>query len=398
MAGLLSGVKVIDLGQGISAPYCAKVLANMGASVIKVEPPNGDEARRMGPFPGNEPHPEKSGLFLALNANKYGVTLDISTSDGAEKFLELLKNSDIVIENFSEGYLEKQNLGYDDLLKSNPGIIVTSITPFGSWGPYRSYKATDLTQYHFSGNAHGLLGPVEDPENDPPIRAGGHQAETVAGLSAAAATLIALFKKRMTGEGSHVEVSGYEAMVTQLISGLANSAYGRLGPTRDLSKVKEAAIGGMVGAIGGVLQCNDGFVAISPREEEQWKRWLGVMGNPDWGQEERFLTRDGRQANSQALWELLNEWSQKYSKQDIARWGQDKRIPCFPVNTVEDLLEDEHLKQRQFFVEIDHPVAGKFKYPGVPYSFSNSPLPLAERPAPMLGEHNSLIPDDTEKP
>jgi crotonobetainyl-CoA:carnitine CoA-transferase CaiB-like acyl-CoA transferase len=202
----------------------------------------------------------------------------------------------------------------------------------------------------------------------------------------------------MTGEGSHVEVSSYEALVTQLISGLANSAYGRPGPTRDLSKVKEAAIGGMVGAIGGVLQCNDGYVAISPREEEQWLRWLEVMGNPEWGEEERFVTREGRQANAPALWELLNEWSRQFSKQDIARWGQEKRIPCFPVNTVDDLLKDPHLAFRKFFVEIDHPVAGKYRYPGVPYSFSNTPLPLGARPAPLLGEHNELILGKQERP
>ncbi|MCI0437958.1 MAG: CoA transferase [Chloroflexi bacterium] len=391
MTGLLAGIRVLDLGQGVSAPYCAKTLANMGAEVIKIEPPEGDEARRMGPFPGEKPHLEKSGLFLALNANKYGVTLDITSSEGARKLRGLAKSADIIIENLPVGRLDELGLGYEAIRNLNPSIIFTSITPFGSWGPYRDYKATDLTLYHISGNAHGLLGPVEDPENDPPIRAGGHQAEQVAGLSAATATLIALFKKRMTGEGCHVEVSAYEAMVTQLISGLANSAYGRPGPTRNLNQVKEAAIGGMVGAIGGVLPCNDGYVAISPREEDQWQRWLEVMGNPDWGKDERFITREARQAHSRELWPLLTEWSSQYSKQDIARWGQDKRIPCFPVNTVEDLLDDKHLEYRQFFVEIDHPAAGRFKYPGVPYRFSNTPLPLAERPAPLLGEHNDLI-------
>ncbi len=397
MTGLLSGVRVLDIGGRISAPYCSKTLANMGAEVIKVEPPNGDEARRMGPFPGEAPHPDKSGLFLALNANKYGVTLDITTSDGSEKLRRLAKATDIIVENLPLGYLDQLDLGYEALREINPGIIVTSITPFGNWGPNKTWKATDLTLFQMSGHAHGLLGPVDDPDNDAPIRAGGHQSEFVAGLAATTATLMALYRKRMTGHGSHVELSSYEAMVTQLISGLANAAFGRPGPVRHTQKVKEATIGGMVGAVGGVLPCNDGYVAISPREDAQWQRWLEVMGNPDWGTEERFATREARQSNSPQLWELLSDWSRRYSKHEIARWGQEKRIPCFPVNTVSDLLEDEHLACRHFFVELDHPVAGAFKYPGVAYRFFNTPLSLAARPAPLLGEHNSQILDGLEQ-
>jgi crotonobetainyl-CoA:carnitine CoA-transferase CaiB-like acyl-CoA transferase len=387
----MSGVRVLDVGRRISAPYCAKTLANMGADVIKIEPPEGDEARGMGPFPSEGPHAEKSGMFLALNVNKRGVTLDLDSKEGASAFRSLVKTADIVIENLPLGHLDSLGLGYDALKDINPGIIVTSITPFGNRGLNRTWKATDLTLFHMSGNAAGLFGPVEDPDTDPPIRAGGHQSEFVAGMAAATATQMALFQKRMTGKGSHVDVSEYEAMVTQTISGLANSAYGRPGPTRNLNEVREASIGGMVGAIGGVLPTNDGYVAISPREDAQWARWLEVMGDPEWADDERFVTREGRQSNTTELWEFLSEWSRQHSKHDIARWGQDKRIPCFAVNTISDLLENEHLSVREFFVEMDHPVAGTLKYPGVPYRFSNSPLPLDARPAPLLGEHNQEI-------
>ncbi len=155
--------------------------------------------------------------------------------------------------------------------------------------------------------------------------------------------------------------------------------------------MEEAAIGGMVGAIGGILPCNDGYVAISPREDAQWERWLGVMSNPTWASDDRYSTRESRQKNSPSLWKLLSEWSSDYSKHEIARLGQEQRIPCFPVNTVLDLLEDEHLAHRGFFVEIEHPVAGALKYPGTAYKFSNSHLPLLPRPAPLLGEHNRMI-------
>ena len=389
--GLLPGVRVLDIGQGISAPYCTKILAHMGAEVIKVEPPEGDVARGMGPFPGDSPHPEKSGLFLALNTNKYGITLDLTSPDGAETLRELVTSADIVVENPPPDSLEANGLGYETLRGINPGLIFTSVTPFGNRGPYADFKATDLVLYHMSGHAHGLLGAVENPDSDPPIRAGGHQAEFVGGMAATTATLMALYRKRMTGTGCRIDISSFEAMVNQLISGLANCAYGRPAPPRDLSKVEEAAIGGMVSAIGGILPCNDGYVAISPREDAQWERWLGVMGNPPWASDDRFSTREARQENSPSLWKLLSEWSSNYSKHEIARLGQEQRIPCFPVNTVLDLLDDEHLAHRQFFVEIDHPAAGVLKYPGAAYKFSNSQLPLAARPAPLLGEHNHLI-------
>ena len=391
--GLLPGVRVLDVGQGISGPYCAKILAQMGAEVIKVEPPEGDSARRTGPFPGDSPHPEKSGLFLATNANKQGITLDLSSSDGAAAFRKLAAGADIVIENPPPDALEGHGLGYESLKNANPGLVFTSITPFGNRGPYKDFKATDLVLYHMSGHAHGMLGAVKDPDSDPPIRAGGHQAELVSGMAAATATLMALYRKRMTGQGSRIDISSFEAMVTQLISGLANSAYGRPAPPRDLAKVEEAAIGGMVGAIGGILLCNDGYVAISPREDAQWERWLQVMGGPLWATDERYATRDARQRNSPSLWKLLSDWSINHSKHEIARMGQEQRVPCFPVNTVQDLLSDEHLAHRGFFVEMEHPVAGVLRYPGAAYRFSNSQLPLTERPAPLLGEHNREILD-----
>ncbi|WP_089940420.1 CaiB/BaiF CoA transferase family protein, partial [Candidatus Entotheonella palauensis] len=379
----------------IAGPYCGKILAHMGAEVIKVEPPDGDEARHLGPFPNHIPHPEKSGLFLWLNANKYGVTLDTALPHDRRRLATLIRTADILIESDAQGSLHTwQPEGISSrqsLRQRHPGLILTSVTPFGSWGPYADYKATDLVLFHMSGNAHGLLGPVEEPDRDPPIRAGGHQAELVAGMAAATATLSALYRKRMTDLGCHVELSAFEAMANQLISGLANCAYGQPAPPRAQHEVKEAAIGGMVTAIGGVLPCRDGYVAISPREDAQWARWLDVMGQPAWADDVRFRTREARQQHTTELWELLSQWSRQYSKHDIAQWGQDQRIPCFPANTVEDLLSDEHLAARQFFVNLDHPVAGSLKYPGVPYTFSNTPLPLNARPAPLLGQHNDVL-------
>ena len=210
--GLLASIQVLEVAQRISGPYCGKILAHLGASVLKVEPPEGDAARRLGPFPDHRPHPEKSGLFLWLNVNKYGVTLDLTAAAGRRQLQNLARTADIIIANDAEGQLDEWQLGYEVLRTMNPGLVFTSITPFGNWGPYAGFKASDLVLFHMSGNAHGLLGPVQEPDTDAPIRAGGYQAELVVGMAAATATLAALYRKRLTGVGCHVHISAFEAI------------------------------------------------------------------------------------------------------------------------------------------------------------------------------------------
>ena len=389
--GLLGGIRVLDLGEGVSAPYAARTLAGLGADVVKVEPPSGDYARLVGPFPDDTPHPEKSALYLAMNSGKRGVILDLDLDSDRSRLLKLAADAHIVIDNHEMGWLDERGIGYEALAEVRSDVILTQITPFGNWGPYSGYEAGDLSLFHMSANAHGMLGPVADPDSEPPIRAGGHQADQVAGISATTATLAALFRLRTTGQGCHLMVSSFEAMATQSIAGLSNIAFGRESPTRQAAEIREASIGGQVAAIGGVLPCNDGYVAISPREDAQWARWLDLMGNPDWSDDPKFNTRSARQQNSLELWELLAAWTGQRSRFDIARDGQQRRIPCFPVNTVSDLLADPHLKERRFFVSIDHPVAGTFQYPSVPYRLSKTPLTIGSRPAPTLGQHNAEV-------
>lgn len=382
---LLTGLNVLELGEGVSAAYCAKLLGQLGARVAKVEPPHGDSARRVGPFPGDRPHPERGALFLALNVNKYGVTADLATDEGRRAVRALASESDVVVENLGMGALDALGLGYDGLAATNPGLVYASITPYGPWSSRDGLPATDLTLFHESGHAHALLGAVDDPDRVPPVRAGGWQSHLAAGLAAALAVLTAIYDRQITGWGRRIDVSEYEALATQLIASFAGHAYGQPAASRDRSAA------GTVGAIGGVLPCNDGYVAISPREEAQWRQWLEMMGSPDWGEDERFATREAREANTAALWELLGEWTSRFSKYDVARWGQERRIPCFPVNTAEDLFTDAHLGERKFFRELEHPVAGTLRYPGTAYRLSNSANVANRRPAPTLGQHNSLL-------
>ena len=389
--GLLTGVRVLDLGEGVSAPSAARTLAGLGADVIKVEPPSGDFARRRGAFPDGVPHPEKSALFLAMNAGKRGVTVDFDSEDGRERLLDLAASADVVLDNHPLGWLERIGAGYDALAARRESAILARVTPFGDWGPYADYAAGDLSLFHLSANAHGMLGPVADPNAEPPIRAGGSQAEQVAGMATATATLAALFRLRMSGRGCNIVLSAFEAVATQAIAGLANIAFGGDAPTRQAADVKEASIGGQLAAIGGVLPCADGYVAISPREDAQWARWLDMMGSPAWATDPRYDTRAARQRNADSLWALLAEWTRPRSKYEIAREGQRRRVPCFPVNTVSDLLSDAHLAARDFFISINHPVAGTFAHPGAAYKLSKTRLPLGARPAPTLGQHNDEV-------
>ena len=389
--GLLTGVRVLDLGEGVSAPSAARTLAWLGADVIKVEPPAGDFARRRGAFPDGVPHPEKSALFLAMNAGKRGVTVDFDSEDGRERLLDLAASADVVLDNHPLGWLERIGAGYEALAARRESAILARITPFGDWGPYAEYSAGDLSLFHLSANAHGMLGPVADPNAEPPIRAGGSQAEQVAGMATATATLAALFRLRMSGRGCHIVLSAFEAVATQAIAGLANIAFGGEAPTRQAADVKEASIGGQLAAIGGVLPCADGYVAISPREDAQWARWLDMMGSPAWATDPKYDTRAARQRNADSLWTLLAEWTRPRSKYEIAREGQRRRVPCFPVNTVSDLLSDAHLAARDFFISINHPVAGTFAHPGAAYKLSKTRLPLGARPAPTLGQHNDEV-------
>ena len=389
--GILGGLRVLEIGLGVSAPYAALNFAKLGAEVVKIEPLEGDPSRTHGPFPDGIKHKEKSALFLAYNHGKKSICLDLDASYDREKLESILSHFDLVIENQGLGFFDDRGLDYKKISSINPSLIWVSILPFGEVGPYSKYIADDLILFHMSGNAHGMIGPVENPDVEPPIRAGGYQAEMVAGITASTAGMVAIHQRLKTGNGCKVVVSGLDSMITMAISGIANSAFGQPPPTRELSKEEGSSIGGMVSAIGGVLKCNDGYVAISPREDSQWERWLELMGNPHWADDERFATRENRQTNVSELWDLLTEWSLPRSKFDIARSGQEKRIPCFPVNTIEDLLVDEHLDSREFFVEISHSDAGILLHPGLPYKLNNANIPQGKSSAPRLGEHTQEI-------
>lgn len=395
----LSDLNIVEYAapgaRSVAGSFCAKLLADLGADVIKVErPPLGDPARRAGPFPGDEPHPERSGLFLYLNTSKRGMTLDPETQMGADAFRELVKKADILVENAPHPGMEKLGLGYESLSALNPGLIMTSVTPFGRFGPHAGYEGNDLVCCHMSGLAyHTPLGGVEDPSADPPLKPGGRQSDFVAGSTAATATMCAAIHRRATGAGQHVDVSQQESIACFLRHQVSYYSYDPEGEYR--TRYGDRQKGQIRGL--GYMPCLDGYIVNGSREGHQWRALLEMVSGDEWRKHEELQDALSGDFNLFAFAEKIGdfrpvilEWMMQRTKAQITSLAQQRRIPIVPCNSAEDMYRSPHLAERGSFVEIEHPKAGRFAYPGAPYRFSETPWRI-HNPAPLLGEHNEEI-------
>ena len=380
---LFDGLNVLDLGQGISGPFCAKLFAGLGARVVKVEPSSGDPSRRAGPFPGGGPDQEASGLFLALNANKLGVTLDVESPTGKDLLLRLAEQADLLIESYHPSYLPGIGLDFQTFHARNPRLVMTSVTPLGQSGPWAEFNANNLLLSDLSGHSREHPGPVDEPAEQPPLQLAAHQGEFLAGLAGASASVLALNRRRLHGEGCHVDVSGMEALALLSQTTLAEFSLGR--PPR--SRLREGA---RRQALLVLLPCRDGYVGISPRQQDQWERFVELMDSPEWAGNEKFATTDSRLANWGELEPLLTAWTQERSKEEVYRMAQGSRIPSFPLNTAADLFTSAQLQAREFFIEVDHPKTGNLRYPGFPAKFASGKR-LEMTPAPSLGKDNQEV-------
>ncbi len=377
----LSGIKVIELSDFVCGPYCGKLLADMGADVIKVEKPgSGDKARSWGPFPGDLPHPEKSGLFLFLNTNKSGITLNLETAAGIKIFKELLKWATVLVEDRPVGEMSRQGLSYNKMHKLNPGLVVTSISAFGRTGPFKNYKGSDLIASHSGAEAFGNPDEgVKDPVNDPPLKGANHAADFMCGLTAAVSTLSAAIARQSSGLGQHIDLSQQEAIASTGRQQLAYYAVQGLTPSREWGRKK----------FGGFLYpCKDGYVVIwiGPH----YPRVMEMMGNPDWSTEEMFANPLQRDAYIVELNQLITVWTLEHTANEINDLAIVHGVPCSLVRSVKDLVEDEQLEFRKFWQEADHAGIGRLKYPGAPFKLSATPGKI-ERAAPLLGEHNEKV-------
>jgi crotonobetainyl-CoA:carnitine CoA-transferase CaiB-like acyl-CoA transferase len=377
----LDDLRVVEFAEMVSGPLCGKMFADMGAEVIKIEAPGGgDEARRHPPFAGDVPHPEKSGFFLYLNTSKKSLTLDPAQASGAEVFKKLVAAADVMIENHPPGYMESIGLGYETLKSINPRLIVVSITPFGQTGPYRDWKGGDLIEWSMSLTGYNTPTLVDDAEKENPLRAPGHAAEVMGATTAAASAMMALFHREATGVGQWIDAPCWQATVNTAKIEMAAYSYVGIPFSRLRAKVQ-------VGLE--PLACRDGHVYVLWAADAHWRALKQVLGNPDLLDNEIFDNLAGRHQNDDVLRPLVKEELGKFDMEYLVTEGQKLGLTIGPVHTVAQAANHPHLAARGAFVEIDHPVAGRFKYPHRLVSMTVTP-PSPTR-APLLGEHNAEI-------
>ena len=393
--GLLNGVRVLELGEFISAPYCGKLLADMGADVLKVERADGgDWARDYGPYAltptlshgerGFGSHRERSGLFLYLNANKRGVTLNLDTPTGREMLAGLVSRYDVLVHNLHPTEMDRVGLDYDTLHPHNGGLVMASITPFGLTGPYRNWKAYDINLAAGGGICEGLGSPEREP-----LTFGTPEVGYFAGAAAASSIVMALLARENGGPsansaGQHIDIAEIESM-----AGLYN------GPEA-LMAVYQWRVTRRTGHHAldfpypnCILRCKDGYIFVGSPEGRQWRRLLELMGSPEWSQEPRFRNRTVM--NNEYADEVdgyLEEWLMQRTKAELLEMALEHRIPLAPVRGFDEVRHDPSLAT--LFTDIDRPDTGPLAVPGPPYELSGAAV-SQPRPAPTLGQHNSEV-------
>lgn len=381
-AQALSGYRILDLADERGV-YCGKLLADLGADVIKVEPPGGDRTRDLGPYYQGAPHRERSLFFWYMNTSKRGITLDITKRDGQDLFKRLAKRADAVIETFQPGYLASLGLGYERLKEANPGIVFTSITGFGQSGPYRDFKSDEMIAMAMGGMMHsnGL------PER-PPVRSRVPVLSYLASMHGAQGTLMALRARKRTGRGQHVDVSMQESAATTLCEFGVNSY---TGPNRFY--ITRWYGGDRTGTVPfGNYPCKDGYVSLIITRPAHWTtfiQWCAeVTGNTQILDEK--YEGDRRQYVAE-LRPIFIEFAKRFTKAELYAEGQKRHLTFVPVNTIPEVAKHRQLQARGFFVEVRHPEVGAtVRYPGAPYQMRGSPWAIRRR-APLIGEHNEEV-------
>lgn len=377
MKGLLEGVQILDLADE-KASFCSKLLADLGARVIKIEKPGGDPSRRIGPFLEESPHPEKSVFFYYNNINKLGVTLDLEHEEGKEIFFRLIKKTDIVIETFCPGYLKQNGLGFDVLKKLNPKLILVSVTGFGQNGPRSQYKSCDLVASAFGGSMY-----VNGSPSTPPLKPFGEQSYYAVSLFAAVGTLLALRKRSCSGKGEHIDISLQEAVVSTVDHVMVRFFYEKVIAKRQgcLYWNNDFCI----------LPCKDGHILLTL--SLQWDiliEWMKSEGMAGDLQEEKYLEEEYRMAHMDHILEVLERWTKIHTAKELFELGQLMHFPWAPVGSLSEVLNNPQLKGREFFTPVEHPEIDKsILYPGSPYKFTHS-LDRWKRP-PLIGEDNVQI-------
>lgn len=378
----LAGLRVLEVADLISGPYCGKLLASLGAEVIKAEaPPAGDPTRRRGPFPGDIPHPERSGTFLYLNTGKQGITLNLADAQGRVLLGELVRRVNVLIHDRPPARATACGLDAASLSELNPHLIVAALTPFGSTGPYANYRAHDITVFHAGGEGYLLPnGLALDTFPDrAPIVAGSQMGSYQGGLTAAVGIVAAVYARKTGAPGQALDASSQEAQL----------AIGYIPIQRLESEGVVEDRFARFFRVGGVMPAQDGYMELLTLEPRQWEGLIEFLGHPDWATPEKFQdpARYGPELNRH-----LRAWFSQHPKAWLYHQGQAHGVPLAPYESPAEVFHSPQQRERGFFISLDHPEAGRYEYPGLPFRFSET-TPQTGR-APLLGEHNRLIYQD----
>ncbi|MBI3954313.1 MAG: CoA transferase [Chloroflexi bacterium] len=373
----LSDVVVLDLSQSIAGGFCTRLLAGCGAQVIKVERPGrGDPTRSLGPFYKDDPHPEQSALYHFLHGGKRSVTLDLPSPFGQETVRRLAKEADVLVESCAPGTLESLGLGYDRLEPLNPALVWTSITPFGSSGPYAPYKADSMALDALGGYIY-----INGDEDRQPARMAGPQAEYVTGAHGYIGTLAALEYRAATGLGQRVEVSGMESMAA--LHYFLTVMYTYEG------EIKRRSGNRYFRGSTTIFPCKDGYIHLSLGGPQNWELFCDFVGMPELVKDARFETSYDRYVNWRELEDALRPALMQFTQSELFQALQELRVLAGSAMTLEQLLHDPQYNARGYWVELDHPVTGRLTYPGAPFILEETPW--QPRRAPTLGEHNQEV-------
>ena len=364
----LEGIRVLDFTRVLAGPFCTMMLADLGAEVIKVERPGaGDDSRHFGPFVG-----EESAYFMSINRNKKSITLNLKDPAAVEIVKRMIPKMDVVVENFRPGVMEKLGLGYEVLKELNPGLVYASSSGFGHTGPYSQLPAYDLILQGMGG-----IMSITGPDEEHPTKVGSSIADIFAGTFCAIGILAALRHRDRTGEGQEVDVSMLDSQVAILEN--AVSRYFVTGKPPVPIGNRHPSIAPFA-----TFHTTDGFINIAVGNDAIWKRFCELVGRPELVEDSRFSTNGARNDNWQELEPILQEIMSKDSTEGWIDRLRKAAVPCGPINNIEQVVNDPQVRHRQMIVEVEHPVAGKFKMPGCPLKLSATPAEEFS-PAPVLG-------------
>jgi len=375
---LMDGVRVVELCDGgagrVSAAFACKLLADFGADVIKVEPPQGDASRRGGPFSSDSPSAETSATFLQYNTSKRGVTLEIGTALGFRVLESLLDSADVFLTDLSRADWPAALIASVQRRGESQGLLVVAVTPFGLEGPDADVVASPLTVAHASGGAHNLVNAFST-EFGGALPLPAHTFEADAGMAAAVAVLAALHERRSSGVGQLIDVAEIEAIAT-------------LDRVDHSIQVNGPAMGGPRDARDGMIESKDGFTVLVTGQAHQWRSMLELLGDPAWAFDAEGEPRPRTEVAKESK-QAIREWVGDRSKAAVYHATQAEGVPTGPVLTPTEVLASAQEEARGFFAPIAHPVAGTLRYPG--YSARFAELRLSRGPAPTLGQHNGEI-------